>query len=152
MLTTIERKIPDNLNASILSPLIGWDLADMSNGEKMPIKKNRTPELYVEEIQKFEIEAEKRLIKVLSSIGITATVKTDRYSLPYKEEIKISQNGESYLNGPYELERVIRKVTKKLLNDDEYKIRFYVYVEVDTNAGSFLKLGKVNYHFRYYSH
>jgi hypothetical protein len=152
MTTTIDRKIPTNLKASILSPLIGWEFKKNEDGEVTPIKIDRTPELYVEKIQEFEIIAEQKLIKVLSSVGIDSMVKTDRYSLPYKDEIKISQNGESYLNGPYNLDRVTRKIVKQLLNENQYKIRFYMYVEVDTNAGSFLKLGKVNYHFRYYSH
>ena len=153
MTNTLERKIPTRLDASILSPLIGWDFKDVKDGGAMPTKTVRTPEIYVERIEEFEIKAEKSLIKTLAAVGIGAMVKTDRYSLPYTKEIKVTLNGESYLNGPYELIMVTRKVVKQLLEENQYKIRFYLYVEVDSEGGRGpFKMGCVNYHFRYYTH
>jgi len=136
----MERKIPSNLSAQILHPLIGWD------------KENHTEERYIEKIQDFERKVEKSLIETFKRIDIHGIVKTDPYSLPYKNEIKATLRGESYLNGPYEIFRVVRPVIKQLLNENQHKIRFYVYIDVDTDGRHPLSMGEINYYFRYYEH
>lgn len=111
-----------------------------------------TPENYVEEYEKWmvkrELSIEKWLLDTFSHLGINATVKSDRYSLPIKYQIKATQNGESYLNGAFETFQLFRKVLKTVLNEDPFpwKLRFYVFAEV---VDSF-PMGKVNYYFNYY--
>ena len=55
--------------------------------------------------------------KHFSGLGINATVKSDRYSLPIMYQIKATQHGESYLNGAYESYNIFRKVLKTVLSD-----------------------------------
>ena len=131
----MDRIVPNNLDKAILGPSLRH--------------KDRTESNYIKKIEKFEINCEKSLIETLGRLDINATVKTDRYSLPYQKEIKVELFGESYMNGPYEFYRVVRKIVKELLNENIYKIRFYILVDVDTNAAL---MGKVIYKFRYYVH
>ena len=131
----MERVIPKNLEKSILGPLLGH--------------KNRTESKYRKEIEAFEKKCEDSLIGTLSRLDIHAIVKTDRYSLPYQKEVIVELGGESYMNGPYEFFRVARKLVKELLNENVYKIRFYILVDVDTEFGM---MGKVTYKLRYYVH
>jgi hypothetical protein len=133
----MERVIPNNLEKAILFPLMG------------PDSEKQTQQNYTKKIEKFEKECEKSFIKTLSRLSIDATVKTDRYSLPYKEECVVTLNGESYMNGPYEFHRVARRFVKELLDKNVYKIRFYIWVDVDTKAGF---MGNVTYRLRYYIH
>jgi hypothetical protein len=136
----MERKIPSNLGAQILNPLVGWE------------SEKHTEERYIGKIQAFERKVEKSLIETFKRIDIQGIVKTDPYSLPYKKEIKVTLRGESYLNGPYEIFRVVRPIIKQLLNENLYKIRFYVYIDVDTEGRHQLSMGEINYYFRYNEH
>jgi len=140
---TNTRSIP-NLNKSICFPLFG------------PTK-DRSIDLYVEKIEEFERRTEKSLIELLSGMDIKAQVKTDPYSLPYTEEIKVTIGGESYMNGPYEVARVFRKIVKEILNKEVGKLRFYFWINIITeipegvtglNALSH-SFGKIEYCFRY---
>ena len=83
---------------------------------------------------------------MFEKLNIQASVKSDRYSLPYHKEIEHTNYGESYLNGAYEPERFFRKVVKQLLDENVYKIRFYVLMEV----AEALPMGKVNFKFRFF--
>jgi hypothetical protein len=135
----MNREFP-NLNHSIVHPLIGWE------------EQNKTEVNYIKTIEKFERDCEKSLIETLSRVGTDATVKTDPYSLPYNEELVITLNGESYLNGPYEFYRIARKIVREVLEKNLYKLRFYMFIEVITpqNAGLLGALGQVKYSFRYH--
>jgi hypothetical protein len=135
----MKRPIPSDLGAGILFPILGKT-------------KDSTYELYQEKIEGFERKCETSIINTLGKLDIIAMVKSDPYSLPYQKEIKITLEGESYFNGPYEVYRVTRNIAKELLNNNEYKIRFYIYIEVDTEYKFPLRAGAVHYHFRYYSH
>jgi hypothetical protein len=137
----MNREIP-NLNCSILHPLLGHK------------DKNRTEEKYIKEIEKFERGCEKSLIETFGRLSIDSMVKTDPYSLPYTHEVVVTLNGESYLNGPYEFHRVVRKIVKEVLDKNLWKIRFYMFVNVLTDQPDqhFLlkRMGQVEYRFRYY--
>ena len=137
----MNREIP-NLNCSILHPLLGHK------------DKNRTEEKYIKEIEKFERGCEKSLIETFGRLSIVSTVKTDPYSLPYTHEVIVKLNGESYLNGPYEFHRVVRKIVKEVLDKNLWKIRFYMFVNVLTDQPDqhplIKSLGQVEYRFRYY--
>ena len=82
-------------------------------------------------ISSSSISIEKKIKTLLTSIGVAATVKSDRYSLPYVKEIKHTGMGESYLNGAFEIEPFLRTIAKEILNEDLYKIRFYVLAEIE---------------------
>lgn len=110
--------------------------------------KEPTPEKYEESMINLEKKIEGDMIEVFKKLGIHSIVKTDRYSLPYTNEIKTTQYGESYLNGAYESVKLYRKVLSELIEYDVRKMRFYILAEVEDNE----YLGKVNYYFRYYEH
>jgi len=117
---------------------------DGKNGKR----EDRTPEKYEESMINLEKKIEKDMIGVLHKMGINDTVKTERYSLPYQFQIKTTQNGESYLNGAFESIKLYRAVLSELVRMDVYKIRFYIFAEVEDS----LPMGKVNYYFNYYIH
>jgi len=97
---------------------------------------------------KRELSIEKWLLDTFSYLGINATVKSDRYSLPFQKQIVVTQYGESYLNGAFETFSLFKKVLKEVLNEDCYKIRFYVFAEIEDQ----FPMGRVNYYFNYYVH
>jgi hypothetical protein len=116
-------------------------------------KKSKITEAnYVEEYEKWmvkrELGIEKWLLDTFAHLGIHASVKSDRYSLPIMYQIKATQYGESYLNGAFETYNIFRKVLGKVLTEDIHKIRFYVFAEVEDH----FPMGKVNYYFNYYVH
>ena len=115
-------------------------------------KSKVTPDNYVEDYEKWmvkrELSMEKWLLDTFAHLGINATVKTDRYSLPIMYQIKVTQYGESYLNGAFESYETFRKAINAVLANNVYKLRFYVFAEVEDN----FPMGKVNYYFNYYVH
>ena len=133
----MERNIPDMKNQLLF-------FMDGKNGRE----EDRTPEKYEEHMINLEKKIEKDMIEVLFKMGIHATVKTDRYSLPYQFQVKTTQNGESYLNGAFESVKLYREVLRNLLEMDVYKIRFYIFAEVEDS----FPMGRVNYYFNYYIH
>jgi hypothetical protein len=134
-MTKLEREIP-NLGLSIIDVL--------HNKYKKNIKVDET--LYIEAIIKFEEKVEKSLIETMNRLNIQGYTKSDRYSLPYNNEIKIELYGESYLNGCYEVFRVARKIMKEILEKDLYKVRFYMFINVRDKG----IMGSVEYCFRYH--
>ncbi len=133
----MERNIPNMKNQLLF-------FMDGKNGRE----EDRTPEKYEEHMINLEKKIEKDMIEVLFKMGIHATVKTDRYSLPYQFQIKTTQNGESYLNGAFESVKLYRAVLSNLVEMDVYKIRFYIFAEVEDS----FPMGRVNYYFNYYIH
>jgi hypothetical protein len=135
----MKRNIPEMSN-QLLFYMDKW-------GEKGN-KSDRTPEKYEETMINLEKKIEEDMIAVLSKMGINASVKTDRYSLPYQFQIKTTQYGESYLNGAFESVKLYRAVLKEMTTLNLYKIRFYILAEVEDTP----YMGKVNYYFNYYIH
>ncbi len=133
----MERNIPNMKNQLLF-------FMDGKNGRE----EDRTPEKYEEHMINLEKKIEKDMIEVLFKMGIHATVKTDRYSLPYQFQVKTTQNGESYLNGAFESVKLYRAVLSNLVEMDVYKIRFYIFAEVEDS----FPMGRVNYYFNYYIH
>lgn len=133
----MKRNIPDMSNQLLF-------FMDGKNGKK----EDRTPEKYEESMINLEKKIEKDMIGVFSKMGINASVKTDRYSLPYQEQIKTTQYGESYLNGAFESIKLYRAVLHKMVELNVYKVRFYIFAEVEDGP----YMGKVNYYFNYYIH
>jgi len=125
-------------------PSMGNQLLFFMDGKR----DERTPENYEKSMIKLEKKIEKDMIKILSKLGINASVKSDRYSLPFKGQIKTTQYGESYLNGAFESIKLYREVLSKMVELNVYKVRFYILAEVEDS----LPMGKVNYYFNYYVH
>lgn len=68
------------------------------------------------------------VIKMLWELGITASVKSDRYSLPPHGVVKSTRGFNSYIPDIYDSSMVKRELLKVILNADCIKIRFYVYI------------------------
>ena len=119
----------------------------LKNGKN---KDNFNEENYAELYEKFminqEVLIEKKLIDLFKQMGINASVKSERYSLPFNNQLKCTGYGESYLNGAFETDRFFRKIIKELLDKDLYKFRFYVFAEIEDH----FPMGKVNYYFNYH--
>jgi hypothetical protein len=75
-----------------------------------------------------EKSIEKNIISMLDELGIQASVKTDRYSLPIHGIVSSSSGPDSYIPAIYDSSMVKRQFLKVLLNEDCRKVRFYVYV------------------------
>lgn len=101
--------------------------------------------------EKLETELENELTEFLYSIQISSSVKTDKYSLPFQDEVVIQLYSESYINGMFERDRIFRPIVKKLLELNAYKIRFYLHIETFGDGMKLFGHG-IKYTFRYYIH
>lgn len=128
-MSEIERKIP-NMKTPILSAILG---------------DKKTKESYLHSIKNFERECEGILLDVFKKLNITATVKRDPYSLPYKDEITYSLNGTSYLNSAFHFPLIARDIVRDVLNLEEDHIRFYLFINIVQSS----EMGSVEYTFRY---
>lgn len=141
----IERYIPKVFNKAHLIP-------ELNN----LIRKGKKIDLddYMKFVTDFEIKCENSLIDLFNILNIQSSVKSDRYSLPYKEEIISIVEGASYLNHAFTLNNITRDIIKKLLDKGVYKLRFYLtidaIIENDTEDRTFF--GRVIYKFRYTIH
>ena len=141
-MTELPHILPD-INKYMISTVLISDKRDLKPGENLQEK-------YERKIVDFEKSCERSIIETLSKLYIRSMVKTDRYSLPFKNEIVVTLNGESYLNGPYEFYRVAKIIAKELLEKNVYKLRFYLYVNLLAGTNFLTAFGKVEYRFRYY--
>jgi hypothetical protein len=145
MQTQIDRYIPIEFKMAFLIP-------QLSN----LIRKGKKVDLedYMKFITEFEIKCEHLLITLFDSLNIQSSVKTDRYSLPYKEEIICTIDGASNLDYAFTLSNITREIVKELLDKNVYKLRFYLTVDAiienDTEERHFF--GRVVYKFRYVKH
>jgi hypothetical protein len=145
MQTQIDRYIPIEFKKAFLIP-------QLSN----LIRKEKKVDLedYMKFITEFEIKCENILITLFDSLNIQSSVKTDRYSLPYKEEIICTIDGASNLDYAFTLSNITREIVKELLDKNVYKLRFYLTVDAiienDTEERHFF--GRVVYKFRYVKH
>ena len=128
------RAIPES-NNSLLS---------LISGKK---RKELTIEEYENQMTRIEKSTEEKIIKMLEMINTHASVKTDRYSLPYKQQIKHTRNASSYLNDAFDTRQFIREIAEEVLKYEITKLRFYVFVEMEGSM-----FGKMNYYFNYYPH
>jgi coenzyme F420-reducing hydrogenase alpha subunit len=128
------RSIPESNNT-----LLG--LISGKNRKELTIKE------YEKQMCNLEKSIEEKVIKMLDMINTHASVKTDRYSLPYKQQIKHTRNASSYLNDAFDTRQFIREIASEVLKYEITKLRFYVFAEME--GGMF---GKMNYYFNYYPH
>jgi hypothetical protein len=145
MQTSIDRYIPKDFTKGLLIPQLN-NL--VQKGKKIDLDD------YMKFITEFEIKCEYSLITLFDSLNIQSSVKTDRYSLPYKEEIISTIEGASNLDYAFTLNNITRDIVKELLDKKIYKLRFYLTVDAiienDTEDRHFF--GRVVYKFRYVKH
>jgi hypothetical protein len=145
MKTEIDRYIPKDFKKAFLIPQLNNIIRE---GEKIDLDD------YLKFIAEFEIKCENSLITLFDSLNLQSSVKTDRYSLPYKEEIVIILEGASNLDYAFTLSNITRDIVKELLDKKIYKLRFYLTVDAiienDTEDRHFF--GRVVYKFRYVKH
>jgi hypothetical protein len=145
MKTEIDRYIPKDFKKAFLIPQLNNIIRE---GEKIDLDD------YLKFIAEFEIKCENSLITLFDSLNLQSSVKTDRYSLPYKEEIVIILEGASNLDYAFTLSNITRDIVKDLLDKSVYKLRFYLTVDAiienDTEDRHFF--GRVVYKFRYVKH
>jgi hypothetical protein len=145
METEIVRYIPKDFKKALLIPELNKLI---QKGKKIDL------EDYMKFITEFEIQCENSLIELFNKLNIQSSVKTDRYSLPYREEIISIIDGASYLNHAFTLSNITREIVKELLDKNVYKLRFYLTVDAiienDTVDRHFF--GRVVYKFRYVKH
>ena len=141
----MDRYIPKDFKNAMLIPQLS---SLIRKGKKIDIDD------YLKFVTKFEIICENSLISLFNSLNIQSSVKSDRYSLPYKEEIISIVEGASYLNHSFTLSNITRDIIKELLDKEVYKLRFYLtidaIIENDTHDRHFF--GRVVYTFRYTKH
>jgi len=145
MQTSIERYIPKGFKKALLIPQLN-NL--VRKGKKIDL------EDYMKFITEFEIKCEHLLITLFDSLNIQSSVKTDRYSLPYKEEIISTIEGASNLDYAFTLNNITRDIVKELLDKNIYKLRFYLTVDaiIENDTADRHFFGRVVYKFRYVKH
>ena len=145
MQTPIDRYIPKDFKKALLIPQLNNLIR---KGKKIDLDD------YMKFSTEFEIKCEHSLITLFDSMNIQSSVKTDRYSLPYKEEIISTIEGASNLDYAFTLSNITRDIVKELLYKNIYKLRFYLTVDAmienDTEDRHFF--GRVVYKFRYVKH
>lgn len=139
----LNRFIPDVSN---LNRFYGLFFSRFEN------QKPYTEEDYLHVIQTYEIECEDYFKDLFEKLDIQSSTKTDRYSLPYSNEIKHVQESTKNLYNTFDLSDFARVVVKELLNIGVEKLRFYVTGDVIINK---LQVGrevncKVVLKFRFY--
>ena len=145
MNTQIERYIPPRFNRAILYTIL---LPEVIRTNKYDT------ETYVAAVTKFEIECERKLKDLFKKIGIQASIKRDKFSLPYTHEVIGEIEGTSFINYAFNLDNIARVFVKDLLDKNIHKIRFYLFVDVITEDETMSKRynGKVVYKLRYTVH
>lgn len=137
----MDRNIPEQLEI-----ILGRSFLGVHSDEKL------TPELYLKKVMDYEMNCEKELINILGRLRIWASVKTERYSLPYQEEIKVVQSVNNHplfrLNDPFI--EVLKDILVKILIKKIQKFRFYFLVNFENDQ----QTGKIAiiYQMRYYVH
>lgn len=143
----MEKYIPNLNKVSRMLPMlrreVDWD--NLEAHMELPTEKE-----YLERLDLFEQEVEARLLNILKPLGIRATIKTDRKSLPYKQEIIRHRKITSLVNDAYETEEFFRAVVLTLLSEGWNKVRFYIDCEhVYLGKGLTGDIG-FQFSFRYY--
>lgn len=142
----MEKYIPNLNKVSHMLPMlrreVDWD--NLEAHMEPPTEKE-----YLERLDLFEQEVEARLLSILKPLGIRVTIKTDRKSLPYKDEITRQRKITSLVNDAYETEEFFREVVLTLLSEGWNKVRFYIDCEHLSLHGIAGGLG-FQFSFRYY--
>jgi|688.fasta_scaffold198211_2 hypothetical protein len=141
----MERYIPYRFNKTIFFP-------ELHKKKLSQIEVNRDD--YLNAVIELEKNYEKNLSDILNSVEISASVKTDRYTLPFQQEIVVIHKATEIINYNFSIYYPAREIVRRLLADDIRKIRFYLLVDVviDDSYHENLPLGTVVFKFRYWLH
>ena len=90
---------------------------------------------YNELIEDLIEKKEKKFKELCWEMGIRATTKTDKKSLPYTSQYSIANRFSSYVNAVFFTEELWRKAIFNLLKEGASNIRYYM--EVSSNKHTF---------------
>lgn len=109
---------------------------------------------YLLKVQQYEVDIETHLLDVFSKLGISASVKTNRYSLPYDNEILNSQNRVGLNYHSFDLQQFVRQVIAELFLLNVKKLRFYIIGDLILEKGKseFKSTNSIIVKFRYTIH
>lgn len=114
----IQRFIPDNDSIGLYRSFIRAE----SGSPDVLLDSNA----YLLTVQKYEVDIEAFLKDVLNKLGISASVKTKRYSLPYENEISNTQKKGGLNYNAFDMQQFARLVVIELLRTKVKKLRYYV--------------------------
>jgi tRNA G37 N-methylase Trm5 len=114
----IQRFIPDKNSIGLYRSFIRG-----ANGSTDTLLDSNS---YLITVQKYEMDIEAYLKDVLNKLGISASVKTNRYSLLYEKEISNTQKRGGLNYNAFDLQQLARLVTIELLRTNVKKLRFYI--------------------------
>jgi hypothetical protein len=118
--------------------------------ENLNKMRGRNDENFHAAFESLEIETEKEIQECLASLGMEALKKTNRKSLPYKEELFYTAYISSFINDILLTSPLKRKLARELLNDNIFKIRFFVDINIPKNEQG--NLDRLEYSVKYYVH
>jgi len=103
--------------------------------------------------KEIEEQKEKDIIHLLKDLDIHSSIKIDKKSLPYQYVISHTRRFSSFVNETFYIGELYRKLVKHLLEEDVYKIRFFLETELFYNEwkNSSYIIG-IKYHIKYYIH
>lgn len=139
------RLIPENLNHRIISSVF-------TEAEIKP----KTEENYVKALEVIEAKWENYLIDLLNRLNINASVKPDKYSLPFKDELIFTKPDCALFPKAYHsFMFALREFLKVILERNLPKLRFYIIIELNpkdpVNMGRFnLDTADLTIRLRYY--
>lgn len=120
----MDRTIPENFDHRIIRSV--FDEAGI---------KPRTEENYIRSLELIESEWENYLKDILGKLNVNASVKPDKYSLPYKEEIVFRKYESSiFPKAYYAFIFAMRAFVKGILERNLLKVRFYLLIELNPGA------------------
>ncbi len=109
---------------------------------------------YLLRVQQNEVEIETYLLDVFNKLGISASVKTKRYSLPYVNEILNTQNRVGLNYHSFDLQQFVSQVIAELFILNVKKLRFYIIGDliIEKEKSEFKSTNSINGKFRYTIH
>lgn len=140
-----KRIIPENLNHPIISSVF-------TEAEIKP----KTEENYIKALELIEAKWENYLIDLLNRLNINASVKPNKYSLPFKDELIFTEpDCPLFPKAYYAFMFALREFVKVILERNLLKLRFYIIIELHSqtpvNMGRFdLDTADLTIRFRYY--
>jgi hypothetical protein len=111
----MDRYIPYRFNKTIIFP-------ELHKKKRGKIEVNGDD--YLNAVTELEKKYEKNLIEILNSVEISSSVKTDRYSLPFQQEIVIIHKATKNINYNFSIYYPAREILRSLLVDDIRKLDF----------------------------
>ena len=141
----MNRIIPDDFKHRIISSV--FTEADI---------KSKTDENYIKALELIEAKWEKYLMDLLNKLNINASVKPNKYSLPFKDEVIFTKpNCTLFPKAYYAFMFALRGFVKVILERNILKVRFYILIELSlqepVNMGRFnLDTADLTIRFRYY--